>query len=157
MCAYKCVCVCAFVYTMYIACLCQSIEINNNKHAYRQSQVRKPTGSVVEWAECSLIIGTDCWVQVLAWSSIAQSVCEWAFSLLANMFETSRFEPCIQQMKTTCLLSFRISLACARASKLTTTNMHLGHKMYQGYRFLGYRFLGSKAPSMSGKLQCLFT
>ena len=28
-------------------CLCQSIEINNNKHLYRQSQVRKPTGSGV--------------------------------------------------------------------------------------------------------------
>ena len=40
-----------------IACLCQSIEINNNKYAYRQSQARKPNGSGVEWAECSLIIG----------------------------------------------------------------------------------------------------
>ena len=46
------------------ACLCQSIEINNNKHVYRQSQVRKPTGNGVEWAECSLIIGTGCRVQV---------------------------------------------------------------------------------------------
>ena len=26
------------------ACLCQSIEINYNKHVYRQSQVWKPTG-----------------------------------------------------------------------------------------------------------------
>ena len=46
-----------------IACLCQSIEITNNKHVYRQSQVRKPTGSEVEWAECLLIIGTGCRVQ----------------------------------------------------------------------------------------------
>ena len=39
------------------------------------------------------------------WSSIAQSVCEWAFSLLAiRCFETSRFESCFQQRKTTCLL-----------------------------------------------------
>ena len=67
-----------------IAYLCQSIEINNSKHEYRQSQVRKPTGSEVEWAECLLIIGTGCRVQVLAWSSIAQSVCQQAFSLLAN-------------------------------------------------------------------------
>ena len=66
-----------------IACLCQSIEINNNKHVYRQSQVRMPNGCGVEWAECSLIIGTGCRVQVLAWSSIAQSVCQRAFSLLA--------------------------------------------------------------------------
>ena len=49
-----------------IACLCQSIEINNNKHVYRQSQVRKPNGSEVKWAECSLIIGTGCWVQVFS-------------------------------------------------------------------------------------------
>ena len=31
----------------------------------------------------------------------------------------------LQQRKTTCLLSIRISLACARASKLTTTNMYI--------------------------------
>ena len=49
-----------------IACLCQSIEINNNKHVYRQSKVRKPTGSEVEWAECLLIIGTGCRVQVFS-------------------------------------------------------------------------------------------
>ena len=67
-----------------ITCLSQSIQINNNKHVYRQSQVRKPTGSEVEWAECLLIIGTGCWVQVFAWSSIAQSVCQQPLSLLAN-------------------------------------------------------------------------
>ena len=49
-----------------IACLCQTIEINNNKHVYRQRQVRKPTGSEVEWAECLLIIGTGCRVQVFS-------------------------------------------------------------------------------------------
>ena len=49
-----------------IACLCQGIEINSNKHVYRQSQVRKPTGSEVEWAECLLIIGTGCRVQVFS-------------------------------------------------------------------------------------------
>ena len=49
-----------------IACLCQSIEINNNKHVYRQSQVRMPNGCGVEWAEWSLITGTGCRVQVLS-------------------------------------------------------------------------------------------
>ena len=49
-----------------IACLCQNIEINNNKHVYRQSQVRMPNGCGVEWAECSLIIGTGCRVQVFS-------------------------------------------------------------------------------------------
>ena len=48
-----------------IACLCLNIEINNNKHVYRQSQVRKPNGSEVKWDECSLIIGTGCWVHVI--------------------------------------------------------------------------------------------
>ena len=43
-----------------IACLCQIIEINNNKHVYRQSHLRIPNGSGVECAECSLIIGTGC-------------------------------------------------------------------------------------------------
>ena len=48
-----------------ITCLYQNIEIDNNKHLYCQSQVRKPTETGVEWAECSLIIhvGTGYWVQ----------------------------------------------------------------------------------------------
>ena len=70
-------------FDLNIACLCQSIKINNNKHVYRQSQERKPAGRGVQWAECSLIIGTGCWVQVFTWSSISQSVCQLAFSLLA--------------------------------------------------------------------------
>ena len=51
-------------FDLNIACLCQSIEINNNKYVYRQSQVRKSTDSGVKWDECSLIIGTGCRVQV---------------------------------------------------------------------------------------------
>ena len=47
-------------------CLCQSIDINNNKHVYRQSQVQKPTGSGVGWAKCSLTIGTGWSVQVFS-------------------------------------------------------------------------------------------
>ena len=53
-------------FDLNIACLCQSIEINNNKHVYRQSQVRKSTDSGVKWAECSLIIGAGCRVQVFS-------------------------------------------------------------------------------------------
>ena len=106
-----------------IACLCQSIKINN-KHVYHHSQVRKPISSEVKWAECSLITDTGCWVFV--WSSIAQSVCEWTFSLLAIWcLRPPRFESCIQQRKTTCLHSIRKSLACARPSKLTTTNVYI--------------------------------
>ena len=46
--------------------LCPSIDIDNNKHVYRQSQVQKPTGNGVEWAEYSLIIGTGCRVSVFS-------------------------------------------------------------------------------------------
>ena len=76
-CMHACMYVCMYVCILHsaeednsspldsnIARLCQSIEINNNKHVYPQSQVRKPNGSEVKWAECSLIIGTGCWVQV---------------------------------------------------------------------------------------------
>ena len=96
-----------FPFDSKIACLCQSIEVNNNKYVYRQSQVRMPNGSGVRWAECLLIIERGCRVQVLlAWSSIAQSVCQQAFSLLEIGFQRpSGFESCIQQRKTT--FSFR--------------------------------------------------
>ena len=53
-------------FDLNIVCLCQSIEINNSKYVYRQSQVRKSTDSGVKWAECSLIIGTGCRVQVFS-------------------------------------------------------------------------------------------
>ena len=57
-----------------------SISWANNKHAYRQSQVRMPKGSGVEWAECSLIIGTGCRVKVFS-LILDSSVGLWAFSL----------------------------------------------------------------------------
>ena len=113
-----------------IACLCQSIEINN-KYVYRQSQVRKSTDSGVKWAECSLIIGTCCRVQFLTWSSIAQSVFQRENSVCCRRFGVGDpgFKSCIQQRNTTCLLSIWISLACARASKLTT-NMYVCMYIY---------------------------
>ena len=80
--------------------------------------MRKPTSSEVKWAECSLIIGTGYRFQVFAWPSIAQSACEWAFGPLAIWcLRLPKFESCIQQRQTTCLLSIWKSLACARASK----------------------------------------
>ena len=86
-----------------------------------------PKGSGGKWVECSLIIRTGCRVQVLAWTSISQSVCQRAFSLLEIRFQRpSGSESCIQQRKTTCILSIRKSIACARAaSKLTTRNMYV--------------------------------
>ena len=60
----------------------------------------------------------------LAWSSIAQSVCQRTLRLLEILFQRPWFKSCIQQRKTIYLshLSIWKSLACARASKLTTTN-----------------------------------
>ena len=70
--------------------------LDNNNHVHRQSQVRKLSRFVS-----------------------GHSVC-WRFDAWDLGFES-----CIQQWKTTCLLSIRISLACARASKSTTTNMYV--------------------------------
>ena len=53
-------------FDLNIACLCQIIEINNNKYVYRQSQMLKSIDSGVKWAECSLIIGKGCRVQVFS-------------------------------------------------------------------------------------------
>ena len=83
-----------------MACLCQSIEINNNKHVYRQSQVRKSTDSGAKWAECSLIIGTGCRVQVF--SLILDS----SVGLSASIQSAGEL------------------VSGARASKLTTTNFN---------------------------------
>ena len=96
-----------------IACLCQSIEINNNKYVYRQSQVRKSTGSGVKWAECSLIMGTGCRVEVffLAWSSIFQSVCQRAFSLLAIWCLGSR-DHILPSAEEHNLSPFDLNIAC---------------------------------------------
>ena len=103
-------------FDLNIAYLCQSIEINNNKYVYRQSQVRKSTDSGVKWAECSLIIGTGCRVQVF--SLISRLVSEHSICWWFGVWDPG-FKSCIQQRNTTCLLSIWISLACARASKWT--------------------------------------
>ena len=68
-------------FDLNIACLCQSIEINNNKNVYRQTQVRTLTDSGVKWAECSLIIGTGCRVQnfsLILDSSVGLSASIWS-------------------------------------------------------------------------------
>ena len=87
------------------------------------SHVRKPTGSGVEWAECSLMMGRAVEFKFLAWSSITRfvsghSVCWWF-----GVWDPG-LKSCIQQWKTTCLHSIWISLACVRASKLSTTQTH---------------------------------
>ena len=87
---------------------------SDNKYVYRQSHGWTNSGS-----ECSLIIRMGCWVQVFPWSSIAQSVCKWAFSLLAIWFlRLPRFESCIQQRKTTVSFRFEITPMCQSTIKI---------------------------------------
>ena len=62
------------------------------------------------------------------------SVC-WRF----GVWDPDGFESCLQQRKTTCILSIRISLACARASKLTTTSMYV--------RTYGWALTNALSPS----------
>ena len=132
-------------FDLNIACLCQSIEISNNKYVYRQSQVRKSTDSWVKWAECSLIIGTGCRVHVFSLIldssvglSIEHSVC-WRFGVWDPGFKS-----CILQRNTTCLLSIWISLACARASKLTTTNMYIARARCESQLTVGSSGLNAR-------------
>ena len=49
------------------------------------------------------------------------------------------FESCIRQGKTTCLLSIRISLACATASKLRTTNIYMDWQIKCVWGFVGQK------------------
>ena len=98
-------------FDLNIACLCQSIEVNNNKYVYRQIQARKSTDSGAKWAECSLTIGTGCRVQVFAWSSIAQSVCQRAFSLLAIWCLAPRVQ-ILHSAEENNLSPFYLNIAC---------------------------------------------
>ena len=117
-------------FDLNIACLCQSIEINNNKHVYRQSQVRKSTDSGAKWAECSMIIGTGCRVQVfLAWSSIAQSVCQRAFSLLANWCLGPRVQ-ILHSAEEHNLSPFDLNIACLCQSIEINNNKHIYTYIY---------------------------
>ena len=84
-------------------------------------------------------------LKLSAWSSIAQSVCQRAFSLLEIRFQRhSGLESCIQQRKTTCLLSILKSLARARASKLTTTNMYIARSRWECQTAVGSNGLNAR-------------
>ena len=111
-------------FDMYI-CLCTCV-CNNDKHANRQSQVRKPISSGVEWAEWSLMIGTGFEFKFSAWSSIAQSVCQRAFSLLA-IWCLRLWVRILHSAEEDNLSPIDSKIAClcqSRASKLTTTNVY---------------------------------
>ena len=69
-------------FDLNIACLCQSLEINNNKYVYRQpdAKVNWQWGQV-GWMLADHRDGLSS-SSFLTWSSIARSVCQRAFSLL---------------------------------------------------------------------------
>ena len=108
------------LFDLKIACLCQSIEINNNRHVYCQSQLRKRTSSVVEWPQCLLILGIGRWVQVFSLILDSSVGIQSGFRF---GFRDPGFQSCIQYRKTTCLFTIRKSLACAGALKLTTNKL----------------------------------
>ena len=81
------------------------------------------SGSEVEWAECLLIIGTGCRV-FLAWSSIAQSVCQQAFSLLANRC-LRPLVPILHSAEEDCLSPFDSNIACLCQSIEINNNKHV--------------------------------
>ena len=68
--------------------------------------------------------------QITSGSIVCSTVCQ-TFSLLDIRLQRPWFESCIGQRKTTCLLSIWKSLACTRASKLTTTNMYIARARYE--------------------------
>ena len=119
-------------FDLKIACLCQSIDINNNNHEYCQSQVPKVTGSGVEWAEFTLIMGKGYWVFSLIFHCSVT---------LSASIQSVGDKLCIQQRKTTCLFSIRKSFACAAASNLTTTNMYIAKDRWESQLAVGSKGL----------------
>ena len=108
-----------------IACLCQCNKINNNKYVYHQSHVRKPIGSEVKWAECSLIIGTGCWVQVFS-LILDSSVSLWVGIQSAGdmVSQTSKFR-ILHSAEEDNLSPFNSEMACLCQSIRINNNIHL--------------------------------
>ena len=72
-----------------------------------------------------------------------------AFTLVKIRFEDPGFEACFQQRKTTCFLSIRKSLACARASKLTKTCISPGVKGNQHSGRVGWMLADHRDGQLS--------
>ena len=115
-----------------IACLI--IEVNNKKHVYHQRRVQRPTRNRVEWAECSLIIGTGYWVQVLAWFSTAQSVCQRVFSLLA-IWCLRPWVRILYWAEEGDLSPFDSKITCLCQSIEIYNNIHYKHNMRNPHRY----------------------
>ena len=95
------------------------------------------------WAECSLIIGPSCWVKVFC-LILDSSVGSWVGIESAGdlVSETSQLRILLS------VLSFKKSLACARASKLTTTNLCIFLNIWGWVGLWGFLWW---APSANGK------
>ena len=101
------------------------------------SGVKRTCWTTGSWRSC---LSLEVVSSIPAWSTIIYrflcgficvSLCQSIKIKPTNMYvymyvwDPDGFESCLQQRKTTCLLSIRIPLACARVSKLTTTNMYV--------------------------------
>ena len=83
----------------------------------------------IEWAECLLIIGRVVEFKFLAWSSIAQSVCQQAFSLLVNSYLRPwvRILPSAEEDN---LSPFDSNIACLCQSIEINNNKHVYTRAY---------------------------
>ena len=107
-------------------------KFNNNKHVYRQSQVRKPIDSEFKWAECSLIIGTGCWVQVFS-SILDSSVGLWVGIQSAGelVSETSQLW-ILHSAEEDNLSPFDSKIACLYQS-IEINNKHIKYQLVASY------------------------
>ena len=94
--------------------------------AAQVSNIHQTTSSVIYTYHVTypqLIIGTGCWVQVLAWSTIvglSAGIQSAGDSVPMNFVQILH-----SAEEDNVFLSIWKSLACARASQLTTTNMYI--------------------------------
>ena len=82
----------------------------------------------IYWCLCKLCIHIHTCIYIYIYVHIhthAQEIEQGHIHTYIYMYVYVLIESCIQHWKTTCLLLIRISLACARASKLTTTNTYI--------------------------------
>ena len=117
--------------------------------------MRKPNGSGIKWAECSLIIGTGYWVQLYSLIlDISVGLPTGIQSAGDSVPETLVRISCIQQRKTTCLLSIKKSLTCAWASQFTTTNKPLTLDIY--IYIINHEIVATREDEIHRKLSLLW-
>ena len=88
------------------------------------AKARCESQPAVRWAECSLIIGTGIEFKLLAWSSIAQSVCRRAFILLDIRFQRP-WVRILHSAEEGNLSPFDSKIACLYQSIAINNNKHV--------------------------------